>query len=122
MNTQTRLKLTEFPAEIFTISHEILTLKQKIITLSKNLEAIDNDIDAAVGTNENLKNDAQRRLHRNKLRQDHTVRLILEKDLFDLCSDRDQKELRLTLLNQEFSVAKILARQEYSQILERSSI
>ncbi len=110
------LSLNKYPETIAEIQRLILDYSKQIRSTAETLALIDNEIDRTIANDPNLKNDAQRKAERDRLRQaDPTRKKAI--DLLNNVTDRRngleidleyyRLELKIQLLNKREQLIKL---------------
>jgi len=98
--------LRDYPSTIAKIQLQILRLDRKIRTAQQDLDGYTADIEQAIATDPELKNDQQRKAKRLELMRD-TKYTMLVNALADGIERRTRLEIELQLQRSEFSVRKL---------------
>ena len=98
--------LNQFPLNISKVETKILNLNCTVTIHKEQLSFMDAEIEIAIATSENLKNEQQRKAERIKLKQLPDY-LQTKSTLAEVTEKRDKALIELNLLRNQFSVAKL---------------
>jgi hypothetical protein len=113
------MQLSQYPRAIARAEEVVLNLQEQIAVVADQLACMDAGIEKAIARDESLKNEQQRKACRIEAQRSEDY-VILQSELKDLKFQQGEKEIELTRLRNEFSVAKLEARLEIAQ-LEREA-
>lgn len=100
-------ELADYPHEIAKARTAIARIDTQIAEIRRRLEQLELEIDGLVAFDPELKNDNQRRAKRGQLKHEQAECIELEANLKTAEQERLKLEIRLTLLRDMFSVAKL---------------
>lgn len=109
------MQLDDFPQAIAEQEQRLLEQKQLILSLKDQVDYYDYQFDYAIAFDTDLKNDLQRRAKRAELLQEDTYRDLLLK-LRAATEAAAAIEIRLQLTQNQFTVAKLAARERIARI------
>ena len=101
--------LNQFPLNISKVETEILNINCTVTIHKEQLSFMDAEIEIAIASSEELKNEQQRKAERIKLKQLPDY-LQTKSALTKVTERRDKALIQLNLLRNQFSVAKLEAR------------
>ena len=102
--------LNQFPLKIAEAETQILGLDRQVSIYKEQLSFMDGEIETAIALNKELKNEQQRKTKRLELKQEPDY-LQAKAALTEATEKRDREVIQLNLLRNQFSVAKLEARQ-----------
>jgi len=105
----TTLQLKQFPNKIAKAETKILNLESEIAIYKENLSFMDGEIELAIASNKELKNEQHRKTRRLELRQQPDY-LQAKAALTEANEKRSKAQIDLNLLRNQFSVAKLETR------------
>jgi hypothetical protein len=119
--TPTYTEAATYIARIASANRELATVGQAIATIEAKLAAENNAIETAIAYNNQLKNDAQRKLARYDLQQSSPVWLMCESDLADRKLEKTElhnniDEWRNTLTNIQLELRRAIVAQEAANL------
>ncbi|MGK7949598.1 MAG: hypothetical protein AB4368_12585 [Xenococcaceae cyanobacterium] len=98
--------LKEYPSKIAEVEILILNLDRQVNIYKEQLSFMDADIENAIASNKELKNEQQRKTKRLELKQEPDY-LQAKAALAEAVEKRAQEVIQLNLLRNQFSVAKL---------------
>ncbi len=107
--------LNQFPLKIAKAETKILNLDRQVTIYKEQLSFMDGEIETAIASNKDLKNEQQRKTKRLELKQEPDY-LQAKASLTEATEKRDKAQIELNLLRNQFSVAKLEARQEIANL------
>ncbi len=107
--------LKEYPSKIAEVEILILSLDREVNIYKEQLSFMDADIEAAIASDKELKNEQQRKTKRLELRQEPDY-LQVKAALTEATEKRDFELIQLNLLRNQFSVAKLETRQAIANL------
>ncbi len=107
--------LNQFPLKIAKAETKVLNLDREIAIHKENLSFMDGEIETAIASNKDLKNEQQRKTKRLELRQEPDY-LQAKASLTEATEKRDKAQIELNLLRNQFSVAKLETRQAIASL------
>ncbi len=107
--------LSEYPEAIAQAEAKLLKLNQEIEIQSQLLSYLDTEIEKNIASNKDLKNDQQRKCKRLELQQEQDY-LEIKTNLKEAKDDKDEQLIKLNLIRNQFSVAKLEAKLQIAQL------
>lgn len=107
--------LNQFPLKISEAETKILNLDCEVNIHKEQLSFMDADIEAAIASDKELKNEQQRKTKRLELKQQPDY-LQTKSALTKATEKRDKALIELNLLRNQFSVAKLEVRQAIASL------
>lgn len=107
--------LKEYPSKIAEVETKILNLDREVNIYKEQLSFIDADIEAAIASDKELKNEQHRKTRRLALKQEPDY-LQVKAALIEATEKRDKEVIQLNLLRNQFSVVKLEIRQKIAQL------
>ena len=102
--------LNQFPLKIAEAETQILGLDRQVSIYKEQLSFMDGEIETAIASNKELKNEQQRKTKRLELKQQPDY-LQVKASLTEATEKRDKAVIQLNLLRNQFSVATLETRQ-----------
>ena len=109
------MKLNEYPQAIADIELRIFHTTQDIEIQTERLSFLDGEIETAIAADKTLKNEQQRKTRRLELQQEPDY-LEAKSALKEAKRTRDGWNIKLNLLRNQFSVAKLELRMAIAQL------
>lgn len=113
MNTST---IARYPQEIAKLSYEVLDITAKIRNIKMLIAEIESETDKAIAFSQELKNDSQRKAAKQQMLKEDENHSQLNKDLRSLEEVLGMTEISLTLTKNQFSIAKLEARERIAKL------
>ncbi|ABA24704.1 hypothetical protein Ava_D0039 [Trichormus variabilis ATCC 29413] len=110
------MELKDYPGAIAYIQTQILDLNQEIEQISQSLNRICNQFELQVAFDPELKNDSQRKAKKAELIASSGDYEYLSKDLAARIYGRDRAQIQLEQLKNEFTILKLLKREETARL------
>lgn len=107
--------LSEYPSAIAQAERKLMKLSQEIEIQSQFLSYLDADIEKSIAANKELNNEQQRKSKRLELQQEPDY-LEIKTNLKEAKDDKDEQLIKLNLLRNQFSVAKLEAKLQIAQL------
>lgn len=107
--------LKEYPSKIAEVEILILNLDRQVNIYKEQLSFMDADIENAIASNKELKNEQQRKTKRLELKQEPDY-LQAKAALTEAVEKRDKEVIQLNLLRNQFSVAKLEERKAIANL------
>lgn len=104
------MKLNEFPQAIASLERHILKITQTVRRAQAELDQLTAQIDSTIAHDADLKNDTQRKAKRTELMADELYQECL-KELHYQQDNRSACEIELSLIRNQFTVAKLEIRE-----------
>lgn len=106
----------EYPAAIAAVQYQIHKLDIQIEQVYKIIKQIELTIDSEIAFDKTLYNDAQRKAMRQMLLQEHPSLWEFQENISSLRAVREIKNIYLSKLRDEFSVLKLLKREDIARM------
>lgn len=103
------MKLNQYPIEIAIAEKAVLNANIVLDNLVEQISKLEMEIEAIVASDPELKNDTQRKATRMELQQDKTYQ-IAKTAVYKQRLAKEELQIELNQLRNEFSVAKLEAR------------
>ncbi len=110
-----KMSLNQFPLKIAEAETKVLNLDRQVTIYKEQLSFMDGEIETAIALNKELKNEQQRKTKRLELKQEPDY-LQAKASLTEATEKRDREVIQLNLLRNQFSVAKLEARQAIANL------
>ena len=107
--------LNQFPLKIAEVETKILNLDREVNIYKEQLSFMDADIENAISSNKELKNEQQRKTKRLELKQQPDY-LQVKAALTEATEKRDKELIQVNLLKNQFSVAKLEERKAIANL------
>lgn len=114
-------RLTDFPDAIASLQQQLLSLEDQINPVKDEIIDLDNEFDAMIAFDCELKNDNQRKARRSELQAKDCWYQELITILKDLTHKKQEMLIYLELRRNQFAVAKLEARSAIALTEERAS-
>lgn len=110
-----QLKLNQYPKAIACLEESLLQASLNVEIYSEQLSFMDADIEAVIASDNALKNEQNRKAKRLEMQQQPDC-LEVKANLKAAKEERSRLAIRLNLLHNQFSVAKLEARLQIAQL------
>jgi hypothetical protein len=110
------VEFREYPAAIAAVQYQIHELDIQLERVYKIIKQIELTIDSAIAFDKTLYNDAQRKATRQILLDAHPSLWEFQEDISSLRAVREVKNIYLSKLRDEFSVLKLLKREDIARM------
>lgn len=109
------MKLSQFPQAIANLEKHLLKTAQNVRAAQAELDQLTAQIDSTIAHDADLKNEAQRKAKRAELMQQDLYQECLKEHLYWF-DNHKVVEIELSLLRNQFTVAKLEARERIAQM------
>lgn len=110
------MQLAKFPAAIATLELQVLAMSKEIESLTNQIKNIEGEVDSQVGNNPELKNDTQRKGAKTEILQAHKGYKQLQQSLNIQQGERQEKQIELTKIINQFTVARLEMQLQIAQL------
>ncbi|AUB37491.1 hypothetical protein COO91_03436 [Nostoc flagelliforme CCNUN1] len=110
------VKFSEYPAVIAAVQYQIHELDIQIDRVYKIIKQIELTVDSGIAFDKTLYNDAQRKAMKQILLDEHPSLWEFQENISSLRAAREIKNIYLGKLRDEFSVWKLLKREDIARM------
>jgi hypothetical protein len=110
------MQLSNFPHAIATAQQKLLNLGRDLTIVRNALLLEENSIDQAIAFSSDFKNDSQRKTAKTQMLQESALYQYLTQNLNDLTDKYTRADVNLQLVKNNFTVAKLEARERIAKM------